>query len=197
MFIYKKFDSSKRLDDDQYKSLKIYGMADIRNGQDTPFVECANKAQAEEAKRQGRSIVGITAVPFIAPFTSLGTEIHETHKRVNVSGAVWLRINPNATFREYILSHDGDGLTTGQITVEFARGLELNLEPYLNHVVNTEDVEQIQKHGVEAADISALPGQLPNWCEVVKVMLAVDGTATASRSGRKIYLTYWCIRLTT
>ncbi|MBP5671432.1 MAG: hypothetical protein J6X49_03505 [Victivallales bacterium] len=181
MFIYKKFDSSKRLDDDQYKSLKIYGMADIRNGQDTPFVECANKAQAEEAKRQGRSIVGITAVPFIAPFTSLGTEIHETHKRVNVSGAVWLRINPNAAFREYILSHDGDGLTTGQITVEFARGLELNLEPYLNHVVNTENVEQIQKHGVEAADISALPGQLPNWCEVVKVMLAVDGTATASR----------------
>ena len=103
MFIYKLFDSSKHLDDGQYQSLKIYGMAPIRNGQDTPFVECATKTQADEAKKQGRQIVAIRAIPFIVPFTSLGTEIHETHTHVNVSGAVTLRINPDASFRDYVL----------------------------------------------------------------------------------------------
>ncbi|MBR5077760.1 MAG: hypothetical protein IKX30_03365 [Victivallales bacterium] len=181
MFIYKQFDSSKHLDDVQYQSLKIYGMASIRNGQDTPFVECATKAQAEEAKKQGRQIVAIRAIPFVVPFTSLGTEIHETHTRVNVSGAVTLRIKPDASFRDYVLSHTNGELTTNQLILEFAKGLELNLEPTLKHIVNTDDVEQIRKHGVEAADVSGLPCELPSWCEVVKVQLAVDGTDTASR----------------
>lgn len=189
MFIYKRFDSSKHLDDVQYQSLKIYGMASVRNGQDTPFVECATKAQAEEAKKQGRQIVAIRAIPFIVPFTSLGTEIHETHSRVNVSGAVTLRIDPNASFRDYVLSHPNGELTTDQLTEEFAKGLELNLEPTLKHVVNTDDVEQLRKHGAEAADVSGLQGALPSWCEVSRCSWPWTGrippAATRSRSPRR------------
>ena len=183
MLIFKTFDSTSKLDKKQYAHMKLWAMASVRNDQDTPFVECADKAQAEEAKCQGRTIVGITAIPVIVPVTKLDAENLESHKKVNVSGALTFKITPNESFREFVYSH-GEKINSDQLIKEFAEGVVLNLDPYLTHVINTETIDQIRKHGVHAVTnktLSDLAGELPGWCVVEKLQLAVDDRDTVSR----------------
>ena len=188
MLIYKRITSRKAkcLNENDCQAMKCYGMASVRDTGAVAFVECQTWADVRKAQAQEREIIGITAIAVIVPFRALNIHVEAENTGVNVSGAVWIRINPTTNFREYVLRHTESELTYEQLILEFDNKSEPNLEPFLRGVVNRENLVQLRKFGADAADVTDLADTLPDWCEVTKVLLAVDGTEVASRYAREV-----------
>lgn len=128
-----------------------------------PPQELDNEEAVGVALAKGWRVLAVCAVPVPVPFVVLDVKAKDENKHFNASGFITVRLTTGREFYDWasvILTENDEVLDTDFWEQLYCR---YGIDDYFKHLVNSENVAQLEKHNIHATDFPDLDETLRKW----------------------------------
>lgn len=115
------------------------------------------------ALSSGYRVLAVCNIPVPVPFVVLNVKALNDNRIMHVSGFITVRLNTGMDFYEWVLSKLKK--CSEVLDADFWEELycRYGLDDYFKHLVNSEKVVQLEKHGMYATDFPDINEKFKNW----------------------------------
>ena len=174
--VVKRISKPQDFDDVLLQHCSFWG---LERGREDPEEIKSARAIAEVLKQKGQ-VFSVSTKVHEVPIAFLDVKVLNESRKVHVSNILSVKIEVGKAFRDNFL---GNKLSPGEAYYETDLWKDLTtLNPHFKNLVNSENVEMLEKHGSNAIDdrkfkiIDEIKSSLPGWCQFVRDRgFTVDG----------------------
>ena len=169
IIIVKRIKRKEEFNSRELDHCKFVGVQRAAVSDDNLPQELCNETQIGNALKDGWRVLAVCSVPVEVPFAVLNVEAKSERRIFNVSGYVLSKLTTGREFYDWAL------LKLAQqdeiVDTDFWEELyyKYGLDDYFHHLINGENVLQLEKHRLYATDFGDLGEKLRKWFVVVDV----------------------------
>lgn len=169
IIIVKRIKRKEEFNSRELDHCKFVGVQRAAVSDDNLPQELCNETQIGNALKDGWRVLAVCSVPVEVPFAVLNVEAKSERRVFNVSGYVLSKLTTGREFYDWALLKLAK--QNEIVDTDFWKELyyKYGLDDYFHHLINGENVLQLEKHGLYATDFGDLGEKLRKWFVVVDV----------------------------